>query len=411
MDFVTHNFKDMGISINSSLELYRDAVVKAGGSTAGLTTQISSLRETASKTQASLGDMQKNFQAGVGTMSGMGAGSNSAVAAGIMAQQFANVPDLAGVNLSNIITTQMGQTRLAQALGTNVRQLPGVLHGMQGAGVKGGVAIAAGVTDAVKTSLIRLGLRDGMSEQEIWDSATVNHMLQIFQQYGLNITDPQQAVTFAFHILNPNEKGTSAQDVLNRTKADAVTHNTGVGAHNLGAAAHAVKAAAAFNLDIFHDAASATRANLQGKYYGALEVGANEKNKMLEDWFNSSTNFRNIIVKDKSGKLIPMQDFVSKGGAQALRELGAGQVQVGQKTKGKNTLMAGSQWETAAEMTQNEGAALAQDNAAGTLGLTPEAARLVQLLPSGSNTMYNNTIQGQANQGTVNRNSIIGTGK
>lgn len=414
IDFVTHNFKEMNMEIGESLELYRSGVVDASGDTQTLTTQLQSLRDAAKDSNANLGVMNKMFLQGVQTLGGLGAGNNANIASGILSQQFSNVEALGGITLGGMFDSQYGRSKIAQQLGTDTRNLGATMHRLRRSGPQGAAALA-GANEQAALSVVRaLGLTTGMSEDDIWNTGNSGALLSDLQNFGVNVQTEQQAVTMAYHLLNPDAAGTSVSNVLAGQAEQAKNQqlykgsgwNKNMGGAGAGQAMQMIRATAA---EMFStNAADGTRGQMRMNYYH--EYGKrNMKNPMLERWFQGQTNFRDVIVQDENGNNVPIEDFLKDDTWNRMNSLAEGKVRVGEKGEGSN-LAQGKEWMTVAEMVGNGGAATG-DGKGQTLGLTPEAARLVQLLGSGSNSTYNATIEGQANYGTVNRNDKVGTGR
>lgn len=108
-------------SVMDQLDVYSEAVVKAGGTTAQLTRSLDSMRSVASKTNASLTDMAKNYQSNLETFVSMGmSGAGATMAATVSSTAWARsgitnptLMNFGGVNMSNpymqaMITAQTG---------------------------------------------------------------------------------------------------------------------------------------------------------------------------------------------------------------------------------------------------------------------------------------------------------------
>jgi hypothetical protein len=193
MDYLAANVSEGILNIEQSLDLYRDVVDRAGGSTQAITGAMNFLKETARETGLNLTAAAANFAQRTSQLTAMGLSGNAAAGAAAMSvATFANADNPAlrawgGPNMNSPIF----QAYLAEQLGTDPAMLKNALWRLP-EGAEGAMALTGASGTALRRTLRDFGLRPGMSEAQINNTIPGDVLINFLNEAGFSVPpDPE----------------------------------------------------------------------------------------------------------------------------------------------------------------------------------------------------------------------------
>lgn len=375
-------YSTFGINPQQSQQMFNTAVAKAGATAEQLSQTLSSLAQTATATGTSFQGLIQNFSTTSQAFQGLGAGAAGQGAAGILSQVFTGqaariMGDKTGQVNAWLGSSITGNALLARQLGTSVENLPNVLAQLQSSPTGAGQLAQAGYQTMQHLVEQTTGLGVGASVtaergREYQASLALSSIL------GTTIS-PQQALTMEQQFLKPGGFNQILGTIARSTTATPMPPGS--------------------TTPMPRQTQAGGRASNSGEDRYASEMQMMAFDPLVEEAFRSGILDTNTKITSKWGG--PTETFSQLmkqfNNNPALGELlQSGALEIGGKT------LAQLEGRSAQAFIQNN-----RTQQQVTVGLTPEAKRILQLLDGNNGVSVGNaTTNLSADRGSTGRNSV-----